>query len=405
MANKALSVILSVLVFVQTLLPMSIGAKGDGGLTEADLTSVSDYVNYVQEYGAPAMDTASFLDFLKPVGTIHRILHGKIFSEEEEAAVNVELDENIAAMTDYIAENTGLDIGDFLNVMPNFGTPVGEMLMNTLQIDTVSLRQKIYEVGDKARSEGYTSLATMIYVFAMFFTVAESVKIYGVPSETDPDELVVMMDVTYRDGATETVDPDIVINTVTGHAYNDEGTGLAGSGFEMDIYDLTLYTIVNSWQRKFGFSLGYDLFSDINPIFNYNTRRFKFDYAGKEWMIQVWKGNYALITNGGEIGVYNRAPGSRGTFYNAAADEDMLTFSMQIYHGDQLLVARGPETTWWLTAFKITRTIYLPETMTMHFSVTLKDADMLAAFTAAIDAETAHDVTYTVDGLTVNGIW
>ena len=235
MANKALSVILSVLVFVQTLLPMSIGAKGDGGLTEADLTSVSDYVNYVQEYGAPAMDTASFLDFLKPVGTIHRILHGKIFSEEEEAAVNVELDENIAAMTDYIAENTGLDIGDFLNVMPNFGTPMGEMLMNTLQIDTVSLRQKIYEVGDKARSEGYTSLATMIYVFAMFFTVAESVKIYGVPSETDPDELVVMMDVTYRDGATETVDPDIVINTVTGHAYNDEGTGLAGSGFEMDI--------------------------------------------------------------------------------------------------------------------------------------------------------------------------
>ena len=404
MVNKIMSVILSLLIFVQTLLPSAVGAKPEAP-DEAELTSVADYINYVQENGVPAMDTGTFLNWLKPLALIHRIMHGKVFSESEEAAVNVELDENVSKMTDYLAENTGLDINDFLNVMPNFGTPMGELLTNTLQIDTAALREKIYAVGDKAREEGYTSLATMIYVFAMFFTVAESVKVYGVPREENPDEMTVLLDVTYRDGKTETVDPDIVINTVTGHAYNVNGTGLSGSGFEMDIYDLTLYTIVKSWQRKFGFTLGYDLFSNVNPIFNYITRRFKFNYADKEWMIQVWKGNYALITNGGEIGVYNRAPGSQGTFYNSAADEDMLPFSLQVYHGNDLLVSRGPETTWWLTAFKLSRTIYLPQTLTMKFSVTLKDAEMLAAFTAAIDADPAHDVTYTVNGLTVNGTW
>ena len=50
-------------------------------------------------------------------------------------------------------------------------------------------------------------------------------------------------------------------------------------------------------------------------------------------------------------------------------------------------------------------TLYLPDTLTMHFSVTVKDEEMLDALLAAIDAEAAHDVAYTVDGLTVNGTW
>ena len=260
-------------------------------------------------------------------------------------------------------------------------------------------------MGDKAREEGFTALASLIYVFAMFFTVAEKVEIYGVPREENPDELTVLMDVTYRDGLTETVDPDIVVNTETGHAYNIYGTGLAGTGFEADVYDLTVYTVVNSWQRKFGFSLLYDVISATNPAFNYVTRRFKFEYADKEWMLQIWKGNYALVTNGGEIGIYCREKGSSNPFYAAAADEDMLEFSMEIYYGDELLVARGPVTHWWLTAFKLSPTLYLPDSLTMNFTVTAKDAEELNALTAAIDADPAHDVNYNVSGLTVYGTW
>ena len=171
------------------------------------------------------------------------------------------------------------------------------------------------------------------------------------------------------------------------------------------MYDLTVYTVVNSWQRKFGFSLAYDVISATNPAFNYVTRRFKFDYAGKEWMLQIWKGNYALVTNGGEIGIYCREPGSNTGFYQAAADEDMLEFSLEVYYGDELLVARGPVTHWWLTAFKLSPTLYLPDSLTMNFTVTVKDEAELKALTAAIDAEAAHDVNYNVSGLTVYGTW
>ena len=403
MMNKIVAVILSVIAITQTLVPALVGADKAADMPE--MTSAADYINYIQENGAPAMDTGTFVNLLRPLTAMRAVLSGKLLPDAPETQVDVEFDENVGQMTAYIAENTGLDIEDFLNVMPNYGTPIGEALTEGLQIDTVSLRQKIYDVGDKARSEGYTSLASMIYVFAMFFTVAESVKIYGVPREENPDELTVLMDVTYRDGNTETVDPDIVINTVTGRAYNVNGTGLAGSGFEMDIYDLTLYTIVNSWQRKFGFNVFYDVFADTNPAVVYTTRRFKFAYGDKEWMIQIWKGNYALTTNGGEIGVYNREKGAGSVFYKSAADDELLTLSMEVLHGDETLVQKGPEATWWLTAFKLSRTIYLPETLTMKFSVTLRDEEMLKAFTAAIDNETAHDVSYTVDGLTVNGIW
>ena len=400
--NRILAILLSITAVFQTVLPALLGAKNADAPV---LTNAADYINYIQEYGAPAMDTATFKKALQPLTAMRAIMSGKLTPDAPTTAVDVEFDENVRQMTDYIAENTGLDIEDFLDVMPNFGTSLGAALTDAMQIDTASLRQKIYAVGDRARSEGYTSLATMIYVFAMFFTVAESAKIYGVPSETDPDELVVMMDVTYRDGKTETVDPDIIINTKTGHAYNKNGTGLSGSGFEMDIYDLTLYTIVNSWQRKFGFNLFYDIAAESNPIFVYNTRRFKFTYGDKDWMIQIWKGNYALVTNGGEIGVYTREKGDTAMLYKSAADEDMLKMQLEVLHGSESLVKKGPETTWWLTAFKLSRTIYLPETLTMKFSVTLKNKAMLKAFTAAIDKEAAHDVTYTVKGLTVNGTW
>lgn len=404
--SKIISALMSVLLLLQTAFPALLGAKPPADVPEApDITSVAEYMNYVQEYGAPALDTATFLKTLKPLRVLRLGLTGRLFSGETDGSTEITLDEDLTRMTDYILENTGLDIAVFLDAMPNFGTPLGALITERLNLDTVAMRHTILGAADKARAEGYNGLSSLLYIFAMFFTVAEKIEIYGVRREENPDEITVLMDVTYRDGNTETVDPDIIVNTKTGHAYNLYGTGLAGSGFEVDIFDLTVYTVANSWQRKFGFGLLYDAISATNPAFNYVTRRFKFDYAGKEWMLQIWKGNYALVTNGGEIGIYNRAPGSRGSFYQAAGDDEMLTFALDVYRGDTLLVSRGPVAHWWLTAFKMSPTLYLPDTLTMHFSVTVKDEEMLDALLAAIDAEAAHDVAYTVEGLTVNGTW
>ena len=407
MIAKLTALLLSVIAFVQTLFPAFLGAETPTYNPDAlaDIKSVTDYVNYVQTYGAPSMDTGTFFTMMRPLDLMRRIRNGKLFSEEEESFIDMTMDETLSGMCAYIAENTGLDIEDFMGHLPKKGSLVGDALARVIPVDPTAVRNKMYGVGDKAREEGYTLLASGIYILAMYFTAAEKLEVYSVPLEEDPAVVRVLLDVTYRDGTKETVDPDIVVNTETGHAYNVYGTGMAGSGFEIDIYELTLYTIVRSWQRKYGFGLLYDLFSDSNPAFVYVTRRFKFDYAGKSWMLQIWKGNYAMISNGGEVGIYNRARNKTGTFYNSVSDDEMLKMQMDIYHGDELLVSRGPETTWWLTAFKLSRTLYLPDTLTMKFSVTVKDEEMLRALLAAIDAEAAHDVSYTVNGLTVNGTW
>ena len=401
MLNKILTFVLSALIMVQTILPGMLGAGN--GKAEPDLQNAAEYMEYVKEYGAPALDTATFLRVLSPLDAARRLATGRIFAEPEETRVNVEMDSDLTQFTSYIAANTGLDIEKLLKVTPDFSTPIGDLLSAGLDLDTTAMRQAIYTVADRAREEGYTSLATMMYVFAMFFTVAKDVRIYGVPREENPDELEVFLDVTYRDGSFETINPDIVVDTRTGRAYNLNGTGLAGSGFEMNVYELTLYTVVNSWQRKFGFNRAYDVISDIVPAFVYETRRFEFEYGGKEWMVQIWKGNYALVTNGAEIGVYNREPGAKT--YKAVEDDEMLTLSLALYHAGTKMLSRGPEKNWWLTGFKLSSTIYLPESLTMEFSVKTKDNAMRDALVEAIENEAAHDVTYVVEGKTVIGKW
>ena len=80
------------------------------------------------------------------------------------------------------------------------------------------------------------------------------------------------------------------------------------AGFAYDPRQDIIYSKMYPLQRSFGYAYGYDAAAlgmdaiiDCEPIF--------FDYAGKTWMIELWKGQYGLET-GCEIGVYNRAHGS-----------------------------------------------------------------------------------------------
>lgn len=63
MYQKIVSILLIPLLFLYTLMPAAFGAKNDkcfqlGDLK--DLHSLSDYVNYIQERGAPSFDTDAF---------------------------------------------------------------------------------------------------------------------------------------------------------------------------------------------------------------------------------------------------------------------------------------------------------------------------------------------------------
>ena len=158
--------------------------------------------------------------------------------------------------------------------------------------------------------------------------------------------------------------------------------------------------------RDFGFCFFYDFFCYISPnwMWHYTTRRFKFNYAGKEWIIQIWKGSY-LITNGGEIGLYNRPPEKFGSYYDCASDEDLLEMSMTISHGSDVLFSLDPVQHWWLNGFKMSKEQYRPSELTMDAKIVMRDEEMLRAFCKAIDRNYRRDVSYTVEDLTVHILW
>jgi len=175
------------------------------------------------------------------------------------------------------------------------------------------------------------------------------------------------------------------------------------AGFLYDPEQDIIYSRMDALQRRFGYAFGYDAAAlgmsadlDCEPIF--------FDYGGKHWMIELWKGQYGL-ESGCEIGVYTRPIGSAGPayalldatigrrpgdgaashnlFYDCAIDADMLTLKATLHRDGQVLFTRGPERHWWLTGFKW-GVLSDPGQLSVDVEITLKDSAMCQAFQAGI---------------------
>ncbi len=115
-----------------------------------------------------------------------------------------------------------------------------------------------------------------------------------------------------------------------------------------------------AWQYNFGFGKIYDVVSPY-LLLEYDYIRVFFIYEGKDWMLQMWKGQYGLIFYGGEIGIYNRPHADDGlpewTFFNCPAEKDWLNMEMTLWH-EQLdgtwvrEFTREYDKYWWCTGFK-----------------------------------------------------
>jgi hypothetical protein len=139
----------------------------------------------------------------------------------------------------------------------------------------------------------------------------------------------------------------------------------------------------NAWQRFVGYCRLYDeasapssMIIDCEPIY--------FEYDGKRWMIELWKGQYGMTT-GCEVGVYNtnlpdiRVPGIfQGPFYKCAEDEDMLDMSFALSKDGSTMFSRSAPH-WWLTGFKLGE-FSQPSDLSMEVSLKLKDGKMTDAF-------------------------
>jgi hypothetical protein len=162
---------------------------------------------------------------------------------------------------------------------------------------------------------------------------------------------------------------------------------LSDAGYEYDPSQGIFYTKMNAWQRKYGYCRLYDeamaptgMIIDSDPV--------HFEYAGKRWLIQFWKGQYYLNT-GCEVGVYYTEEPDlsipnlfTGTFYKCVDNADRLEMSYILYKNGRELF-HGAARHWWLTGFK-TGEFSEPWELSVRIRITLKDAVMCRNFIRAM---------------------
>lgn len=161
---------------------------------------------------------------------------------------------------------------------------------------------------------------------------------------------------------------------------NTAGKILEFAGFEYDSEQGIYYSQMNPLQRNFGFNFVYDMAAPLAMMY-YDTKRIEFEYGGKEWMVQLWKGQYG-ITAGAEIGLYSRDP-SKVMQYDCANDEELITMQFDFYNMGEYVFSRGPEKHWWLTGFKVFH-IGIPPFITMDMMLDFDDNRMADAFEKAL---------------------
>ncbi len=142
----------------------------------------------------------------------------------------------------------------------------------------------------------------------------------------------------------------------------------------------------DAWQYNFGFGKIYDIASPF-ILLEYDYIRVFFTYEDKDWVLQMWKGQYGLIFYGGEVGIYNRPHVDDGlsewTFFNCPAEEDWLGMEMTLWH-EQLdgswvrEFTREYDKYWWCTGFKNghLRNVEPADELRLTGRITFKDEEM-----------------------------
>ena len=383
MSKRIISVIICVIMLFSIAVPAS--------------AYTLNSAQYIVTDEIKAVTTAQILKVLNVIKRTLNAFVGR--SPDYESNMTVELKEGMAlSLCTYIRDNSSLDI-EALCESFSLDTTQLEKFYTLTSADTTAIRDSLHDLRKKSDAQGNSVLSMIIYFLENYLTVMKKIDIYTVPVGDDGTTQVGIL-ITRMDGTTEDIPVDIYFSP-DGVAHGKDGNGILGLGYECSVYDLVIYATVNCWMRDFGFCFFYDFFCYTTPFFDYVTRRFKFEYDGKEWMIQCWKGNY-IAANGCEIGIYNRDKGSFGTYYDCY--DGMMNMSFNLKYSDKtILEAEGEH--WWLNGFKLSSTLYKPSAMKLSFSVEMLDEEMAKLFADSVNNHYMHDTSCTVDGKTVSVIW
>ncbi len=361
----------------------------------------AEYVEMLADEGYPAITTEEFLLKWKAAGDFFRTMTDGRFPSDEK--IDISFDKFLTDANLYIVKNSGINMEAILRNLPPLNN-LSSLVVETFEIDTVAFREEMYRLC-KESDEAGTGLGGLYLFIGAYMSIIDKIEVFAEPTD-DPVVYQVCFNMIYRDGGYDTIRTGMYINTETGDMGNFDGKGMLGLGFNFNFSEMVVYTVVDAWTRNLGFAVTYDILANAIGVYDYETRRYHFDYDGLEWMIQVWKGTYFYVTNGAEVGLYNRVPGEEmGTFYNCATDEQMMEMQMKLSYKDTVLINTAPQKHWWLTGFHLSGTVYEPACLTMEYSIVFPDLTMLEAFTDAMDKEENGDATYTVDGTKVSVVW
>jgi hypothetical protein len=175
-------------------------------------------------------------------------------------------------------------------------------------------------------------------------------------------------------------------------------------GFEYRAAQDIIVSRCAAWQRNVGFMWAYDVMApkllmiiDCEPLY--------FTWRGKDWLIELWKGQYGLET-GAEIGVYwadaNPMPVRRVTeafrswfpgiaevadrgdetveMFRCASAAEQLVMSFTLSNADGVLFTRESESHWWLTGFRWGVFTKEPADLSMNATITFPSDGMCDAF-------------------------
>ena len=176
----------------------------------------------------------------------------------------------------------------------------------------------------------------------------------------------------------------------------------------------------DSWQARFGYSALYDLAAPYIDL-EYDYVRVHFTYEGKDWMIQLWKGQYGEAFFGSEVGIYTKPANNRQdsilTFYDCASESDRLVMQSTLsrfYNGVEKHEFTTPkEATWWSTGFKAGHLIKVEpaDELKQTASIDFKSEEMARAFADGLLAcgftETDEGIedSFFVNGKNVSYVW
>lgn len=201
------------------------------------------------------------------------------------------------------------------------------------------------------------------------------------------------------DGTIHYVDTGVYYDTSTGVVYGKNNDGIFGIGYDYDAKQYMLTNPVNCWMRSLGYNVGFDILGEL-VFMDTGTKRIKFSACGRDWMIQLWKGNYTILSNGAEIGLYYLEDG-KYLNYTCAENEVMPVMEMSLCNGNDVILTREPVTHWWLSAFQIGPAISHTD-MTLNATITFDNEEMSNAFAAALEEK---EITPSTDTTSVSFSW